>query len=298
MSTDKRPRKRTRSSGDGTITARPDGRYRAYLRWADANGKQVNKTRICEKFRDAQKALTEFKELRDRGGDPEVASTVRDLLDRWAAHKASEVAAGTLVQYGYAIAHLKGETAGEFEERRKRSKTPVHPYGPGVGAIKLAELRPETIDELLRERLEAGLSPRYVKLLRTVLSMALDQAVRWRLVTANPARYSAAIKQPQRRGRSLSADQARAFLEASRSDRLSALWIVLLSLGLRRGEALALTWGDYDKKAKTLSVTKARKKEGSKVVVGSLKTESSRRVIPSRPFVLDTLDGRRAVQDA
>ena len=199
VSADKRPRcKRTRSSGDGTITVRPDGRYRAYLRWADANGKQVNKTRLCEKFRDAQKALMEFKELRDRGGDSQVASTVRDLLDRWAAHKASEVTAGTLDQYRYAVWHLKGET-GEFQERKMRSKTPVHPYGPGVGTVKLADLRPEMIDELLRERLEAGLSPRYVKLLRTVLSMALDQAVRWRPVTANPARYSAAIKQPQRR---------------------------------------------------------------------------------------------------
>lgn len=280
VSSDKKPRKRTRSSGDGTITARPDGRYRAYLRWADAEGKQVNKTRICAKFRDAQEALTEFKELRDRGGEIEVASTVSDLLARWAAHKASQVAAGTLVQYGFAIVHLNGETEREFEERKKRSKKEVRTYGPGVGKIKLADLRPEMIDELLRERLEAGLSPRCVKLLRTVLSMALDQAVRWRLVSANPARYSSAIKQPQRHGRSLTADQVRAFLVACKSDRLGSLWVVLLSLGLRRGEAIALTWGDCDQKARTLSVTKARKKEGSKVVMGSLKTDSSRRVIP------------------
>ncbi|NNN16551.1 MAG: site-specific integrase [Acidimicrobiaceae bacterium] len=85
-------------------------------------------------------------------------------------------------------------------------------------------------------------------------------------------------------------------MEFAKKDRLGALWIVLLSLGLRRGEAIALTWQDYDPKAKTLSVTKARKKEGSKVVVGSLKTDSSKRLIPLPIFVCDVLEKHRKSQ--
>lgn len=152
------------------------------------------------------------------------------------------------------------------------------------------------IDKFLRSKLESGLSPRYTKLLRTVLSMSLDQAIRWRLISSNPARFSASIKQPQNKGRSLTELQAKALLESSKDDRLGALWIVLLSLGLRRGEALALTWQDYDRKAQTLSITKNRKKQGSKVVIGELKTESSRRVLPLPNFVADTLDSHKANQ--
>ncbi len=52
----------------------------------------------------------------------------------------------------------------------------------------------------------------------------------------------------------------------------------MLALGLRRGEALALRWSDFDRKAKTLNISRNRRKEGSKVVVGDLKTVGSRRL--------------------
>jgi integrase len=40
----------------------------------------------------------------------------------------------------------------------------------------------------------------------------------------------------------LSPEQARAFLDAAKGERLEALYTVTLSLGLRMGEALGLRW--------------------------------------------------------
>jgi len=57
--------------------------------------------------------------------------------------------------------------------------------------------------------------------------------------------------------RTWSAEQLAAFLEASRDDRLHALWHLLALTGLRRGEALALTWDDVDLEAGSLSVRRA-----------------------------------------
>ena len=260
---------RTRSSGDGTVYKRSDGKYKAILRWTDVAGREVSKTRVCATLRAANSALAEFKRLRDNGQDPKAASkSVSDLLDSWLAFKASQVSAGTLVQYEYAAKHLK----------------------EGLGKVSPAKLQPEMIDKFLKSKGESGLSPRYVKLLRTVLSMAIEQGMRWRLVDTNVAKASASIKQTQSAGRALSEEQAKALLRAAKTDRLGALWTILLALGLRRGEALALEWADYDRRGKTLTVSKARKKEGSKVVTGSLKTESSRRVIPLPDFVCETLD--------
>ncbi len=264
---------RTRSPGEGTIV-KLDDRYKAILRWK-ANGKTVSKTRMCKSLREANLALAEFKKSRDRYEDPKAkAKTVSDLLDSWLTFKVSEVTPGTIDQYRYAVKHIKA----------------------GLGSVALEKLQPEIIDKFLKAKTDEGLSPRYVKLLRTVLSMSLDQGLRWRLVNSNPAMFSASIKQPQRQGKALSETEAQALLEAAQNDRLGALWIVLLTLGLRRGEAIALTWSDYDRKAKTLSITKNRKKEGSKVVVGSLKTEASRRTLPLPQFVCEALDNHRTSQ--
>ena len=42
--------------------------------------------------------------------------------------------------------------------------------------------------------------------------------------------------------RTLTPEQAQAFLEAVKGDRLEAAYVVALALGLRRGEVIGLTW--------------------------------------------------------
>ncbi|MGO9873187.1 MAG: site-specific integrase [Acidimicrobiia bacterium] len=46
-------------------------------------------------------------------------------------------------------------------------------------------------------------------------------------------------------------------LEAAANDRLRALWLVILSIGLRRGEALALRWDDLDLDAGTVTIARS-----------------------------------------
>jgi integrase len=220
--------------------------------------------------------LTELKRIRDTGDDPRaVSKTLGDLLEAWLEFKASEVMVGTIDQYKYASRHLKS----------------------GLGSVELSKLQPQMIDEFLRSKRET-LSPRYVKLLRTVLSMSLDQAIRWKLLTGNPARLSASIKQSQARGRSLSPEQAKALLRATQSDRLRGLWVLMLATGLRRGEAIALEWSDFDAQAQTLRIERNRKKAGGATIVGALKTERSRRTLPLPDFVVQELETHRRNQRA
>ena len=266
---------RSRSGGDGTIVKQADGRYKAVLRWKAVTGQEVSKTRLCASIRAANLAMAEFKRIRDRGEDPRAASkTVSQLLDSWLLLKRGEVTPGTIDQYQYAVRHIKSL----------------------IGGAPLSKVQPDMIDTFLKAKSDEGLSPRYVKLLRTILSMALDQAVRWRMLDSNPAQYSTSIKQPVRTTKALSEQQAGTLLAAAKDDRLCALWTLMLSLGLRRGEAIAVRWSDYERKAKTLSISRNRKKEGSKVVVGSLKTEASRRTLPLPGFLCEVLDEHRIAQ--
>ena len=67
---------------------------------------------------------------------------------------------------------------------------------------------------------------------------------------------------------------------------------------MRRGEALALRWSEFDSKVQTLAIGPNREKEGSKAVIGDLKTAASRRVIPLPGFVVEALGDRRQAQIA
>lgn len=76
-----------------------------------------------------------------------------------------------------------------------------------------------------------------------MLRSALNHAATEELVTRKAA---ALVKLPpvrRRRGRAWSSDEARRFLESARSDRdpLYAVYVLILVLGLRKGEVLGLT---------------------------------------------------------
>ena len=93
-----------------------------------------------------------------------------------------------------------------------------------------------------------------------------------------------------------SAEQLAAFLEATRDDRLHALWHLLALTGLRRGEALALTWDDVDLEAGSLSVRRALIPNGREVVVCEPKTARGRRVVALDPQTIEVLKGQAARQ--
>jgi len=95
---------------------------------------------------------------------------------------------------------------------------------------------------------EAFLSTRTVSDVRAALRSALSSAISRELVTRNVA---TAVKLPsgrKRRRKAWSSDEARAFLESARADgdAMYAAYVLVLVLGLRRGEVLGLVWDDLD----------------------------------------------------
>ena len=130
-----------------------------------------------------------------------------------------------------------------------------------------------------------GLSPRTVQYARAVLRKALNQALRWGLVPRNVA----TLVDPPRSKRHeivfFAPDQANAFLDTARGDRLEALYRVALSLGLRQGEALGLRWEDVDLERGVLRVRVALQRiDGVPQLVEPKTPRSHRTIALPRPL--------------
>lgn len=129
---------------------------------------------------------------------------------------------------------------------------------PPLGSIRLDRLTQSAFQTLYSYLWkEQGLSPRTIRYLHTILRQALGHAVAVGALPRNPTDH---VKPPSRvrhrdeddgreRGgrsvvRAMSEEEAGRFLAAARSDRYEALWVLLLTGGLRPGEAFALRWED------------------------------------------------------
>ena len=91
---------------------------------------------------------------------------------------------------------------------------------------------------------------------------------------------ASSIKLPsvrKRKGKAWSSDEARQFLESARSecDALYAVYVLILVLGLRKGEALGLTWDDVNLDEAELSIGRQLQRVSRQLLHRETKTATS-----------------------
>jgi len=154
-----------------------------------------------------------------------------------------------------------------------------------VASIPLADLTPTDIDHLLAWRQAQAPSRTSIRLLRAALSRSLTDAERRGLIPRNPARLARlpAEATPPRERRALTHDQARALEAVLDGQPDEAMWLSMLLLGLRPGEAAGLTWADVDLDEGVLQVAGARKWTPDGYVLGPPKTRRANRALKMPP---------------
>ncbi len=135
---------------------------------------------------------------------------------------------------------------------------------PGLGAIRLSDLKPSDVQkfygEVLAKSGAAGkqLSPRTAQYAGAILKKALKYAVEVEgVLTFNPASRVPLPKSTPSIPKPWTFDELRTFLEFARSHRLFFFFRLSAFTGARRGELLALQWSDFDGKAITISKSRA-----------------------------------------
>lgn len=218
------------------------------------------------------------------GSDDE---TLAEFLEEsWLPSKAGRVEQSTLDQYGWAVRlHIV----------------------PLLGAVRLRDLTPEVVDAWVAELVSPAPAPgdksrlgaTSARLVRTVLSMALQEAVERGRLPRNPV----VLTQPPRRDRSYrkqswTLDEARRFLTGVREHRLYGAFYLGIVTGLRRGDLLGLRWDDVDLDQRQLVVARQLSVERGRPSLKQLKTETSERVVTFGPGTAGVLAAHQERQQA
>jgi integrase len=122
---------------------------------------------------------------------------------------------------------------------------------PGIGAHRLDKLQPEHLEKLYGRMMAPkpkgkGLKPATAHLAHRTVRVALNEALRRRRIVRNPAHVAKAPRVEEEEIVPFTVEEAQRLFDAASTMRNGARFIVALTLGLRRGEALGLRWSDVD----------------------------------------------------
>jgi integrase len=221
--------KRKRGNGEGSIFNQ-GGRWRGVVTLKDGGRKwfsAATRHEVADQLRDA---------LKDQSLGLLVApkkQTVGQFLTWWLSDVVKPSARPKTMQFY------------EYQTR-------IHLI-PGLGDIPVQRLTAQRVQAFLNDRLaqksertKRQITARTVRHMHRTLCTALNVAVKYKVVAVNVALATDPPAAARPTVSYMSVEQARAFLETAKGDRLYALYATVLALGLRLGEGLGIAWDDID----------------------------------------------------
>jgi integrase len=175
---------------------------------------------------------------------------------------------------------------------------------PRLGDIPLQRLTTARVGAFYGELVSSGgkggrrLSPKTVRYVHTTLRRALRDAVADGLVVRNVAAHARPPRARRVEMQTWTAAEVGSFLASVREDRLYVAWLLLATLGIRRGELLGLRWIDVDLTRGRVAIRQTLVMVDGKPAMAEPKTAKGRRSLMLAPEVLEALRAHRAHQAA
>jgi integrase len=175
---------------------------------------------------------------------------------------------------------------------------------PWLGDIPLQRLTTARVGAFYGELVASGgkggrrLSPKTVRYVHTTLRRALRDAVADGLVVRNVAAHARPPRARRVEMQTWTAAEVGSFLASVREDRLYVAWLLLATLGIRRGELLGLRWIDVDLTRGRVAIRQTLVMVDGKPAMAEPKTAKGRRSLMLAPEVLEALRAHRAHQAA
>jgi integrase len=247
----------------------------------DAGGRRRQKwITVRGNRRDAERELARLLNELNSGAFVEPARlSFRDYAERWLAFMQTRVSPKTFERYQeIMLKHLV----------------------PALGDTVLSKLQPLQIQACYaaaqRRDGRGSLAPRTILHHHRVLREALNQAVRWRLLSINPANAVQPPRPPAREIAVPSDADVTALLQAAEGTRLYLPLLAAIGTGLRRGELLALRWSDLDLDSGQLAISQSLEETRAGLSFKTPKIAKGRRTIALPAHLITVLRRHRVDQ--
>ena len=175
---------------------------------------------------------------------------------------------------------------------------------PAFRNVRLTKLTPLHIQAHYSQARENGrkdgrgaLSAQTVLHHHRVLHRALQQAVKWQLLSRNPVDAVELPRPKPKEMRVIDEAQSAWLIEAAAGTRLHVPILLAICTGMRRSEILALKWDDLDLSMGFLSVRRALEQTREGVAFKEPKSRHGRRAISLPSLAIDFLRAHRTKQE-
>lgn len=173
-----------------------------------------------------------------------------------------------------------------------------------LGSMKVVDIERRDVLEL-QKHLAGELTTQGANIAIAQLRTVLQAAVNERIISWNPADGIKRLKRTEPKAaatihRALSDQETKDFFQYAADSWYCNFFQMLISTGMRSGEAAALSWGDIDRKKNVIHITKTVTRTSDKeyVIEKSTKTRTSTRDIPLTADVAKILDCQKEMQKA
>jgi len=252
---------RRRAKGNGSLFKLKSGRWAAEVNMTLANG-ESERVRVSGKSKEvAREKLNKLLEQeKQKIPYAEKDWTVGDYLDHWLNNiQSRRVRETTMSMYGQMIRiHIK----------------------PTLGGIKLRKLTVQDVRNALNTLEDGGHSGAVLQKYHQILSACLNCAMRDELVHRNVASLAEKPQYTPKDTQIWSLEQATTFLQSMKGHPQYVIFLILLTYGVRRGEALGLRYSDIDFVNGQIHIRQQIDRIGGKIIARDLKTKNSQRSLP------------------
>ena len=267
--------KRKSPNGTGSVYKTKSGQWKAALTIPALNGTSKRITRNATSQRHGVLLLDELRaETRSLSDNPESVS-VTELADKWLISFEGE--ASTLDGYQGLLNHH---------------------ISPHIGERLISSLKPLDVQEWVQALRAVPTGATTVQKAYTLLNRICTWAVTIRRLTHNPCD---GIKRPTAKRKAIhpfTREEVQRLLEATKNDRLYALFVLAVTTGMRQGELFGLQWGDLDLEGRRIRIVRQVKDYRGTVVLKEPKTAAGIRTISITESACVALSARRVIAAA
>ena len=267
-----KPRKRKSPNGTGSVYKTKSKQWKVALTIPALSGTGKRIYRNATSQRHGLLILDELRSENRSFSDNPASITVTELADKWLISFEGE--ASTLDGYQNLLTkHIS----------------------PHIGERLLASLTPLEVQEWVQALRAVPTGARTVQMAYALLKRVCAWGVTIRLLTHNPCD---GIRRPSARREAIqpfTLEEVQRLLEATKNNRLYALFVLAFTTGMRQGELFGLQWPDVDLERREVQIVRQAKDYRGKVTLKTPKTAAGIRTISITESTAVALSARRAI---